>query len=332
MAITATERVDIINIVLMLVSAAVAFVMPFELFLFVYAVLGPLHYLTEISWLHDKNYYTKSKNDAIWLLVVGIALTLYFFKSQIGLDFPEMFDANLVFIGLLSALVFVTVKNPIYKIGGIILLVFVSQLAHNFNYFLTVFIPTLIHVYVFTAFFMLFGATKSDSRFRYWAVAVMLVIPFLLYYVLPEVDVFSATDYSKEVYAPFTAVNVVWFRYIEKIQFSGSMDALDDLIYHSPKGIVLMRFIAFAYTYHYLNWFSKTRIIQWHKVPKARFIVVIIIWVLSVALYLYNYMIGLQWLIFLSFMHVLLEFPLNCLSIIGVGKHIKNKMVKPANA
>jgi len=33
--------------VLMLLSAGAAFILPFEVFLLAYAVLGPLHYLTE---------------------------------------------------------------------------------------------------------------------------------------------------------------------------------------------------------------------------------------------------------------------------------------------
>ena len=44
-----------LNSGLMLLSVAVAAVLPFELFLFAYAILGPAHYLTQISWLHDRN-------------------------------------------------------------------------------------------------------------------------------------------------------------------------------------------------------------------------------------------------------------------------------------
>ena len=91
-----------------------------------------------------------------------------------------------------------------------------------------------------------------------------------------------------------------------------------------------MRFIAFAYTYHYLNWFSKTSIIQWHKVPKLRFAAVLLMWIGGVAVYLYDYMAGIQWLFFLSFLHVLLELPLNFTSAIGIGKHLQGKILKPA--
>ncbi|HET9870420.1 MAG TPA: hypothetical protein VFR02_07995, partial [bacterium] len=53
------DRVNALNIGLMALSAALAFRFPFELFLFSYTVLGPLHYLTEISWLKDRGFYTQ---------------------------------------------------------------------------------------------------------------------------------------------------------------------------------------------------------------------------------------------------------------------------------
>lgn len=332
MALTSTEKIDLVNIGLMIVSAAIAFVLPFELFLFVYAILGPLHYLTEISWLHDKKYFTKGKNDAVWLMLIGFGITIFFFRSSLGIELPEFFDSNLMFLALMSALVFVTVKNSFYKIGGIILLVFLSQVAHNFNYFLTIFIPTLIHVYVFTALFMLYGATKSNSRFGYLSVGFMILIPILLYVVLPGKEIVTVSDYGVKSYEPFMSVNYVWFRHVDFVPNPGTREGWFDIIFHSSKGIVLMRFIAFAYTYHYLNWFSKTKIIQWHNVPRLRFAAVIVVWIISIGLYLYNYKIGLQWLILLSFLHVLLEFPLNFVSIIGIGTFFKNKLRKPANA
>src|SRR5438105_10318502 len=67
-----TDQINILNIGLMIISAALAFVWPFYLFLVAYAVLGPLHYLTEISWLHDRNYYTSRKGDSLFLIVIGI--------------------------------------------------------------------------------------------------------------------------------------------------------------------------------------------------------------------------------------------------------------------
>jgi len=101
---------------------------------------------------------------------------------------------------------------------------------------------------------------------------------------------------------------------------TNSKDYFWNSVFFSTFGIMLMRFIAFAYLYHYLNWFSKTEVIRWHKVPKARFIGVIVLWLASCGFYLYDYSLGLSVLFFLSFTHVLLEFPLNIVSIVGIGK------------
>jgi len=93
-------------------------------------------------------------------------------------------------------------------------------------------------------------------------------------------------------------------------------------IYSSNAGFVIMRFIAFAYTYHYLNWFSKTSVIKWHLVPKRVLIATISLWLLSIAIYAYDYTLGMNVLFFLSFLHVFLEFPLNVVSFTGIGKEV----------
>jgi hypothetical protein len=97
-------------------------------------------------------------------------------------------------------------------------------------------------------------------------------------------------------------------------------DSYWGIVFYSNIGIMLMRFIAFAYLYHYLNWFSKTEVIRWHKVPKVRFAAVIVLWIGASVFYAYDYSLGLSLLFFLSFSHVLLEFPLNIVSIVGIGK------------
>lgn len=328
MSLTNTEKIDLFNILLMLVSAFVAMLIPFELFLFVYAILGPLHYLTEISWLHDRGYFTKGRYDALWLLFIGFALILVVFSNNLELEFPLMFDSNLMFIAVISSLLFVTVKNTFYKIGGIILIVFASKVGHNYNYLLTVFVPTLIHVYVFTVLFIVFGTIKSRSRIGLLSVVVMFCIPFALLNLFPDNISYKVQEYSKQAYMPFKVLNMAWFYIIENVTTPSTMSDWDNRIFHSAEGILLMRFIAFAYTYHYLNWFSKTKIIQWHKVPRFRFVLVIIAWLGSIAMYMYNYFLGMQWLLFLSFAHVLLELPLNFISIIGIGRYIKSKVLK----
>ena len=105
---------------------------------------------------------------------------------------------------------------------------------------------------------------------------------------------------------------------------------LNEFLYQNPAALALMSFIAFAYTYHYLNWFSKTSIIRWHEISRNRGITVLVLWVLSLGLYAWNYRLGFRWLFFLSITHVFLEFPLNQLTLLNIGREIKNWIGHPA--
>src|SRR6478736_2170990 len=71
-----SSAVEYANIGLMVLSLVVAAVVPFELFLISYAVLGPLHYLTEISWLHDRQYFAPRRTDWLPLVVCAGLITL----------------------------------------------------------------------------------------------------------------------------------------------------------------------------------------------------------------------------------------------------------------
>ena len=134
MAILQEDRINYVNIGLMAVTAVLAYFMPFETFLIAYAFLGPLHYLTEISWLHDRQYFSKGKYDFLVLLVVGILLSVAAFANDFGYDWEiykqfvelNLFDKLLVF-ALFSSILFVLVKNAIIKFIAIVFLyVFVS--------------------------------------------------------------------------------------------------------------------------------------------------------------------------------------------------------------
>lgn len=423
------DKINYANIGLMVITAVLAYFFPFETFLLAYAYLGPLHYLTEISWLHDRNYFSKGKWDFLVLLIVGILLSYAAFAKDFGVSLEvydyfvkmNLFDKLLVF-ALFSAVLFALVKNLFVKIIAILFMyVFVSGWLSPDNatansesttvFALTSLVPTLIHVYVFTGLFMLFGSLKTRSVSGMWQMVGFVVVPLVLVFALPvdpkapvsefgknahyaKGDGFYATNISimdhfdlidDPVYtnADFIAfVNKKDFKdanaqynfiskealkkvtdslkkipnkaYIMNKQplnpgfqvdnilglfvkedvlseyqmkpipakiFSGfSLEKYASLVYNSTVGIMLMRFIAFAYLYHYLNWFSKTEVIRWHQVPKLRFAAVILLWIVASVFYTYDYSLGLSLLFFLSFSHVLLEFPLNIISIVGIGK------------
>lgn len=86
-----------------------------------------------------------------------------------------------------------------------------------------------------------------------------------------------------------------------------------------------MRLIAFAYTYHYLNWFSKTSIIRWHEVSQRRAVAIVALWAASVGVYAYDYALGIGVLYILSMLHVLLEFPLDHQTLAAVGRALTGR-------
>jgi hypothetical protein len=134
----------------------------------------------------------------------------------------------------------------------------------------------------------------------------------------PDSSEYQVSDYAKQNYdSSFVTINMLLHdlfaspRPLSKAEF-----------FTSEFNIVVTRFIAWAYTYHYLNWFSKTSIIGWHQISRLRLSAVLCIWLASVVIYAVNYSLGFKWLFLLSFAHVCLEFPLNHRSFIGIGSEL----------
>jgi hypothetical protein len=311
------DRINYINIGLIILSCIVAFFVPFELFLFSYGVLGPLHYLTEIGWLHKKNYYTKGKYDFVFLSVI-CALLFYFGFIKPTRDATLVPD--LITLGLFLSLIFVFVKDWLYRGVLTVLSLLVIGVLNNFgDYYMWVgiFLPTVIHVFLFTWLFMLYGVLKEKSTSGFLSVVVMLACAISFFVITPEGLNHTVNEYVKGSYQMFNLLN---FYIINLFHLDNLKDVSQ--IFDTNAGFVVMRFIAFSYTYHYLNWFSKTSVIKWHQVPKKNLILTLSIWAVSVALYIYDYNVGLHALFFLSFLHVFLEFPLNFVSITGIGKEL----------
>ena len=123
-------------------------------------------------------------------------------------------------------------------------------------------------------------------------------------------------------FAGVGAETAFWYAQKRALQTQADADKAVRLVFNSAVGLAIMRFIAFAYTYHYLNWFSKTSLIKWHQIVRTRLWLLVALWVICIALYLYDYGLGLKVLMCLSLMHVYLEFPLNHISIIGTFREL----------
>jgi hypothetical protein len=92
--------------------------------------------------------------------------------------------------------------------------------------------------------------------------------------------------------------------------FRPVIDALQHLL-PGMSGAQICGFLAFAYSYHYLNWFSKANVIRWNYAPRPRMLMLIALYALFESAYAFSYTIGFTLSLFLSLLHVLLEFPLN---------------------
>ncbi len=331
-----TTRIDQANIALMLVSCVAAFFVPFELFLFSYAVLGPLHYLTEIGWLHKRDYFASGKKDYYWLVILCVALTFLsllvtyrnlesiepFYNSILGFFGNGIFDlvTVMIFISFVVALAMVLFKDLLYKILFLVVAIIIGvafSQSSPFVFLFGIFLPTLIHVFIFTGLFILYGALKNKSKTGIASLFVFAGCAASFFIFHPDISFYSISSYAEKalVESGFVQLNKAVLEIFKLGEFTR------ETVFSSAVGLGIMRFIAFAYTYHYLNWFSKTQVIKWHEVPKQQLAWVLGIWVASVLLYAYNYKTGLM-VLFLSMLHVLLEFPLNYRTIIGIGDEV----------
>jgi hypothetical protein len=302
------ESVEQLNIVLMVLSALAAFAAPFQLFLFVYAFLGPLHYLTEISWLHDRDYFAPRPAARRWwlgLVAVAMLVLMYGYVSNDLLHRPvsPALEIGLMYLVFLTAPLLLWVRHRVNAIALVVLVAAGLLLFSDARAYALVayFIVTIVHVLVFTAAFVLQGALKNRSRWGLISLGVFAacIAAFFIVDVRPLVAV---TESVRRVYSFFEPLNV---------QMMSLFGATENAV---------MRLIAFAYTYHYLNWFSKTSIIKWHEVPKRRLAAIVAAWLGSVGVYVYDYTMGLSLLYMVSLLHVLLEFPLNHRSFAGIAE------------
>jgi len=322
------QQIDLLNIGLIVLSAVLAYLFPLQLFIVAFAVLGPIHYFTEISWLDKKNYFTNQPKK-YWLIIGIIASAaivfpkLYFFFFDNDSAFSEgvlsfnQWTNGLIFLTIVLSVGFVFIHK---KVGWIILMligVIGAILLNDSDMYRTLIgllVPTVIHVYFFTLLFMLYGALKSKSKRGYLAVLLALAVPVVFAFLKLEEHTYLFSDQMKSIYLEnnFHSTPTLFAKFI------GISDGKSFFFYGTME-LKLMMFISFIYLYHYLNWFSKTSIIGWHKNLTTRTTLTIVVaWIILLGLFYYDYRAGFVFVLFFSFLHVILEFPLNLVSIKGI--------------
>ena len=293
-------NIDQTNILLMLISLAAAFVLPFELVLISYAFLGPAHYLTQISWMHDRDYFVDWK----WLWVPFICIIAVLAVSNIyRTEYTDPIAYGTVLLALMVSLSMLATKDirrrALIVIVSMAFFMFLQTKFHLFAAAVIILIPTVVHIYIFTGAFILNGAIKSKSR---WGVASFLVFLFC------GIAFLFITPLDVKISESFISNN------IRSFDITGHLLASILSLKEEWGQRGVLGFLSFAYTYHYLNWFSKVELIKWHLIPKRRMGIIVALYILSVGIYMVDYRLGLSVLFSLSMLHVFLEFPLNILT------------------
>lgn len=323
-------HIDWINCGLIVIAAVIAGMTPFALLVLAYVLLGPLHYLTEILWLDERGYFLPRHRDVRWLSIItaiGLIAGLMVGWLSSAVDGQSSLAAvayHLQQLAITAALAALVTPLVLWHFPGswqrLLALAFVAILgavfyygwdAYSYYLLFAVLLPTLIHVVAFTGIFMLNGALKARSVPGLVAVVMLFICStFLLLADLPAWSLNEST-FLESYRQTLGFVNeglMTWLTPSERPE-----DAV-----LSPLGLRITRFLAFAYTYHYLNWFSKTTVIGWHRLKSFPLFKIVGLWSICVGLYCCDYSLGLTVVGMLSLLHVVYEFPLNWLSILGL--------------
>lgn len=293
----------------MLISCILAFIFPIQLMIAAYAALGPAHYLTEIAWLRERSFFTKNRRDFLWLILVSLAL----YAKKLDPFSP------LIWFALGLGLVLAFVDRPGIKFAAAAAVAAAVALAARLgaiSLFWTIMLATVIHVYVFTGIFILGGALKERSKSGFFSLAVFLACGAAFFLYQPHGDRYFISASVRPKMEYFMTLDGTIMARLGMNGFA--------------KTLAVMGFMAYAYTYHYLNWFSKVELIRWHEIGRGRLALVAALYALMLGLFAYDYDLGFAASTYLSLLHVVLEFPLDGRAAAGIISTIRSPYERTA--
>ena len=301
---------DTIHLGLMLAALGITYLVPFELLLLSYVVLGPAHYFTEISWLHDRKYFLPHRSVPIALAVIAVIAVIAALVDNASW-FGFVIWAAFVICALLAATTSALQGTAVMMVA--IWLTAVMAMNGSSLAVMGILLPTLIHVSLFTLVFMVLGALKSGSKMQALLVVLYLAAIALLLAAPP-----SATT------------QIPAFAKVAHEYFGNVAPALSRLfgIPNLKLDTGLTALLAFVYTYHYLNWFIKAEVIRWADISRTRLASIVAASAASTALYFYDYTFGFTVLLALSLIHVVLEFPLNSMALRQLGAALGGSVMR----
>jgi hypothetical protein len=300
---------DVAHFALMLAALTLTYVVPFELLLLAYVILGPAHYATEISWLHDRKYFLPQRGIAVGLAVVAIVAALIENAPWFGFVMWAAFVTSALLATAATAMQSVILSFAAIAATAVLLANGASIEV------LGILLPTLIHVSLFTLVFMALGACRSGAKVQWLLVATYLAAIGAILLVPPT----AAT-----MIPSFAKAGQDYFANVAPAL--GLLFGINDLQLDTR----LTSLLAFVYTYHYLNWFIKAEVIHWNDISRKRLAVVVAASAASTGLYFYDYALGFTILLAFSLAHIVLEFPLNALALRQLGAAVGGGAMKIA--
>lgn len=289
---------DWTNVAVLCLCCLCAHFLPYETLICSYALLGPVHYLTEISWLHDRQYFAGTKK----LLPAMAAMALLLILPLFGLSVSQPWYGamiGLTALGIAAAFAVSPVAGVTGFAGAAVVLFLPVAVAHPIAVVLAVFLPTVIHIFVFTGMFMFEGARRNRSVGGFVALGMLVVGAAT--FVPASIPVATArTGAGAAGVAAFGPL-------VEAIHAMGV--SLDHVV----------GMLGFLYLQHYLNWMCKVGVIGWGRVSSSRWVTIVLVWVLVMSSYGINFTAGYLVSLFISHLHVLLELPLNLKTLVKLG-------------
>lgn len=222
---------DAIHLGLMLAALGLTYLVPFELLLLSYVVLGPAHYFTEISWLHDRKYFLPHRSVPIVLAIIAVIAALIDNASWFGLVMWLAFVVCALLAAATTAL-----QATALAIAAIWLTAVMAMNGLSLAV-LGILLPTLIHVSLFTLVFMMLGAIRSGSKTQ----AILV-----LFYLAAIMLLLAAPPSASTQIPAFAKVGHEYFGNVAPAL--GRLLGIADLKLDTR----LTSLLAFVYSYHYL--------------------------------------------------------------------------------
>lgn len=297
------QLVDCSNIAIIVVSCALAHYFPYHMVFYSYAILGTAHYFTQISWMHDRQYFCDSRRYALIMAGISVLASVFMFWK---IDYNDLFYQYTFGLAIIfSALLSFSFKNAWQKglfLGLSMLSLLVLVTKSTFMAIFVVVFATFLHTLVFTIAFMLYGAIKTKRSSAYWSV-IVLIVGELTFLIPDTVNTLKPDLYGLRFF------DVVMDAYQKIYAFSDQ---------YEPNFFGLL---SFTYTYHYLNWFSKAEVIRWHVVPRKRMLMMIMGFLFCVAAFFIHYALGIVFIFTIALAHGFLELSLNLKTMHRLCKH-----------